>query len=302
MRFQENDEVIIDSATGLMWTRDAAPAEFPLPWQEGLDFIADLNQAGFAGYHDWKLPNRKELFSLMDHHQINPSLPMKHPFINVFPGYYWTSTTCARLPDQAWYIHLGGAKVYRGMKYGSYMIWPVRNNSARLLQTGGRTCFDEKGAPTDCLHTGQDGAYRSGLPFPEPRFEIRGETATDLATGLTWLKSADILDAKIDWPGTFEAIGKMNREIRFGYADWRVPHIIELESLTDMDRHSPALPENHPFSETRDVYWSSTISAYNTDYAWALYLQDGAVGVGYKPLFDFFLWPVRGKMDIGFLK
>jgi hypothetical protein len=30
--------------------------------------------------------------------------------------------SCARLPNQAWYIHLGGARVFKGMKHGSYMV------------------------------------------------------------------------------------------------------------------------------------------------------------------------------------
>ena len=57
---------------------------------------------------------------------INPSLPTGAPFENVFAGYYWTATTCSRFKNQAWYIHLGGGRIYRGMKYGSYMVWPVR--------------------------------------------------------------------------------------------------------------------------------------------------------------------------------
>jgi len=63
-----------------------------------------------------------------------------HPFTNIFTGYYWTSSSCARLPNQAWYIHLGGARVFKGMKYGSYMVWPVRiaenHNNSQVFQTG----------------------------------------------------------------------------------------------------------------------------------------------------------------------
>ncbi|MCA1792906.1 MAG: DUF1566 domain-containing protein [Desulfotignum sp.] len=66
-----------------------------------------------------------------------------------------------------------------------------------------------------------------------------------------------------------------------------------LEGITDMDCHSPALPPDHGFVEVQDFYWSATTSMVDRDYAWVLYTVDGAVGVGYKPLSEFYLWPVR---------
>lgn len=33
------------------------------------------------------------------------------------------------------------------------------------------------------------------------------------------------------------------------------------------------------------------------NYAWLLNMVDGAVGIGYKPLSEFYLWPVRGKKE-----
>jgi hypothetical protein len=61
-----------------------------------------------------------------------------------------------------------------------------------------------------------------------------------------------------------------------------------------MGRHSPALPSDHPFNDVQDFYWSFTTSRYDTEYAWTLYLKDGAVGVGFKRFAEFFLWPVTG--------
>jgi len=65
-----------------------------------------------------------------------------------------------------------------------------------------------------------------------------------------------------------------------------------LESLVDSSTHSPALPGNHPFAEVREVYWSSTTSFYEPDWAWALYLEKGALGVGVKANRTFHAWPV----------
>jgi hypothetical protein len=85
----------------------------------------------------------------------------------------------------------------------------------------------------------------------------------------------------------------MNKTRAHGFSDWRLPTIGELERLTDLDCHSPALPASHPFFHVQDYYWSTTTSAYDSQYAWVLYTRDGVVGVGYKPLKEFYVWPVR---------
>ena len=298
-RFLLENETSVDRHTGLMWPIDAALLEFPMDWNAALESIRGLNRSGFLGHNDWKLPNRRELFSLMSHDTINPSLPAGHPFTGVFNGYYWTSSTCVRLPDQAWYVHLGGARVFKGMKYASYMVWPVRaaetDRRAGLFRTGQTRCFDSAGTAVDCRDTGQDGDLLAGREFPGERFEENGEAFLDRATGLTWLEDADISKGMTDWASAFDLIRGMNADRHGGYGDWRLPAIRELESLTDLNCHSPALPGTHPFRNVREFYWSSTTSMYDTEYAWVLYLTDGAVGVGFKTGADFHVWPVRGE-------
>lgn len=273
-RFIRSDYTVLDEKSGLEWTCDASPSEFPLTWNEAFSFIRDVNRSNLFGYDDWKLPSRKELFSLISLREINPALPAGHPFTGVFHGTYWTCTTCARLPDQAWYIHLGGAKVYRGLKSASYMVWPVRvfnNRKSSVLETD----FSQEAL----------------------RFEAKDDTVLDNATGLTWLKDAGFASDMMDLHSAFEKIEEMNDKKHLGFRDWRIPEISELETLTELTRHSPALPAGHPFTGVKEFYWSSTTSMYNTDYAWALYLRDGALGVGYKALPEFHLWPVRGNRE-----
>ncbi len=59
----------------------------------------------------------------------------------------------------------------------------------------------------------------------------------------------------------------------------------------------PALPDGHPFKNVRDVYWSSTTSFFEADWAWALYLNKGATGVGFKQEKGFHLWPVASQVE-----
>ena len=122
------------TATGVRSTQryDVAPERRPdavaLPGMKH-KWIAEFNAEGWDGYSDWRLPTRSELFTLVSHARINPALPTGHLFENVFPGYYWTATHCSRLPRQAWYVHFGGGRIFRGMKHGSYLVWPVRDGA-----------------------------------------------------------------------------------------------------------------------------------------------------------------------------
>jgi hypothetical protein len=269
-RFEIKNKIVSDLKTGLVWSLDAALSIFPLTWNEAFEYIKDLNAQSFQDFNDWRLPSRTELFSLVSHSYINPCLPKGHPFENVFPGYYWTSTTCARLPDQAWYIHLGEARVYRGMKHASCMVWPVRGRHYQDIE-------------------------KDQTRERKKRFAKKGHLATDLATGLTWPLRASLSTGPVAWKQALEIIQRINKEKAFGFSDWRLPHIREAESLVDLKTHSPALPSDHPFEDIYDFYWSSTTSLYETRYAWVLYLKDGAVGVGFKQNQEFYVWPVRGE-------
>jgi hypothetical protein len=214
------------------------------------------------GIVNWRLPCRRELFSLISHQKINPALPDGHPFTDVFSGYYWTSSTCRRLTDQAWYIHLGGGRIFRGMKHCSYMVWPV----------AGPQHHDK---------------------LVSNRFMVEGTTVRDRLTSQMWLRSIGEMEHPLKWEKALATIDALNAQKAGVYADWRLPNIRELESLVDLNCHSPALPADHPFGHVAEGYWSSTTSIYEKQYAWVLYPRDGAVGVGYKPLPEFFVWAVR---------
>ncbi len=54
-----------------------------------------------------------------------------------------------------------------------------------------------------------------------------------------------------------------------------------------------ALPAGADFEALRPAYWSSTTSLFEPDWAWVLYLDAGAVGVGQKKGAHFHVWAVR---------
>jgi hypothetical protein len=276
-RFSVQEDLVFDRLTRLTWAKDANLADFPLTWYESLGYIDNMNQRKAFGCSGWKLPNRGQLFSLVSHMETNPALPKGHPFINVFSGYYWTSTEVARYPLQAWYVHFGGGRVFKGMKHGSYMVWPVREGLS-----------DE----------GQERTSREEFPLSKVRFLDHGQSVTDRYTGLEWTKDASPVSESLEWTSALRAVKVLNAEQAYGFSDWRLPNVRELESLTYMGSHSLALPPGHPFEAVQEYYWTSTTSTFEPTYAWVLYMVDGAVGVGFKGNSDFFLWPVRnGKVD-----
>lgn len=284
------EELVRDAATGLVWPVDAGLAGFPMPWAEALETCARLAAQGLLGRADWRLPNRRELRSLVSYGQARPALPQGHPFRNVFSGWHWTSTTAAPAPAYAWYVHLEGGRMFYGKKDQDCLCWPVAGECL-LPRTGQDWCRDALGSEIVCPGTGQDGAVRSGLAWPRPRFAAaggKGEGVLDRLTGLVWASRADAAPGPASWQEALDVAG--------GYrgGGWRLPDVNELESLVDAGRFGPALPAGHPFEAVGDVYWSATTSAYDPAWAHALYLHKGAVGVGVKSGREFLVWPVTG--------
>ena len=294
-RFLARGEVVQDTLTGLVWTRSANPLGFPVAWQDALDAVAEMNRAGFLGFADWRLPNRRELRSLVCHGTRQPALPPGHPFRDVFLGWCWTSTTKAGQPAYAWNVHLEGGRMFYSRKDEFRLLWPVRGESAVLPRTGQSACFDAAGLAIPCPGSGQDGELRAGIPWPSPRFERCGQDLLDRLTGLCWLDPAALPDQPLTWQ---EALDLAAARPGPAGQPWRLPDINELESLVDADRADPALPLEPaapplPAALLAEGFWSATTSGFDPAWAFVLYVQKGAVGVGFKPGRAFLAWPVR---------
>jgi hypothetical protein len=121
-RFTDHgDGTVTDNLTGLMWTKDANMAG-AMSWSDAISYCNNLN---YAGYSDWRLPNRKELRSLLDYGPYNVGPPEDAPFTNVQSAYYWSSTTYAYNTDYAWSVAMWGYVIWF-YKSSSYYVWPVR--------------------------------------------------------------------------------------------------------------------------------------------------------------------------------
>ena len=295
-RFQlHGNQLVKDQATGLFWMRDSCPSEYPLSWLEGLLFVERINDEARGGRTDWRMPNRREMRSLIDHSARQPALSSGHPFHNIFLGWYWTSTTAAIAPRYAWYVHLEGGRMFYGNKDGYYWVWPVCGQSEILACTGAVHCYDASGAIIPCVENRQDGALQKGVVWPVPRFIKEEDEVIDRLTGLIWHTRALHGKSRASWQDALDAAAAF---AGMSALPWRMPTINELEILVDASTHSPALMEEHPFVEVQSAYWSSTTSGFEPDWAYVLYLEKGAVGVGYKKSSDFALWLVRSPATL----
>lgn len=99
-----NNEAVLDRETGLVWER--SPTTNTMNWY---DAVRSCWQHQAGGRMGWHLPTVEELSSLVDPASPPPALPSGHPFQNIQPD-YWSSTTDIRvpfLPTQAWDVRFG---------------------------------------------------------------------------------------------------------------------------------------------------------------------------------------------------
>lgn len=81
-----NDGTVIDKGTGLMWQKEVEDQD--VNWEEALKYCEELT---LAHYNDWKLPDIKELYSIVDINKSRPSIDEIY-FPNTQDDFFWSST------------------------------------------------------------------------------------------------------------------------------------------------------------------------------------------------------------------
>ena len=136
-RFTNNgDGTVTDKHTGLIWLKNINCLGIRL-WSDALTDCSSLangscglTDGSSAG--DWRMPNIKELQSLVDYGHVLPALPPGHPFtVGSIDHYFWSSTSNAYEPpsNYAWVMDLGNGYSRNYNKGSDGFVWPVRGGN-----------------------------------------------------------------------------------------------------------------------------------------------------------------------------
>ena len=112
---------VLDRETKLVW--DQSPDTTTPNWVNALRHCYQREVGGRKG---WRLPTIEELASLIDPLAGVPALPSGHPFSNVQSFVYWSATTFATDPSDAWYVNFDGGAVDDVDKTDTNFVWCVR--------------------------------------------------------------------------------------------------------------------------------------------------------------------------------
>jgi Protein of unknown function (DUF1566) len=122
---------VTDACTGLMWTRYSADVDGDgqpdaVPFCDALAYCENLE---LAGHRDWRLPNVRELQSIVDYGRSRPSIDSTFGAGEYF---YWSSTADVSDPDRAYTVDFGVGMVATTARYkpGTSHFRAVRNTTA----------------------------------------------------------------------------------------------------------------------------------------------------------------------------
>jgi hypothetical protein len=175
------DGTISDTATGLMWDKCSwgqsandcsGGAASPHTWIAALGVAVTANGSSHKGYSDWRLPSRTELESLVKIDASSPRIDGT-AFPNTPPAwFFWSSTTYASDPANAWHVSFGNG----------YPINKTEEGHVRLVRSG------QFFAPFDS---------QVGITYSATTFSEAGANDGSTATSVTLTLSGDTYVADV---------------------------------------------------------------------------------------------------------
>jgi hypothetical protein len=157
---------VTDNLTGLIWLRNAncvGKIESRDSWATALGYVVQLNTSGTMNGNDcgdtsnkgshqtnWRLPNIRELHSLIDYAYFSPALSNgagdakwteDDVFSNVQLSSYWSSSTATlditTQAGTAWFVSFNYGGIFIGGKENRYSVWPVRGGQSKVIRRDG---------------------------------------------------------------------------------------------------------------------------------------------------------------------
>ncbi len=241
------DGTVTDNNTGLMWQQDPGDK---VTFAEAVSGAGELS---IGGYADWRFPNIKELYSLMN-----------------FNGQ--TGEQSSDVLDESWIPFIdtdyfiqefgdpdAGERLIDGQTWSATEYVSTTMNSDETVFgvnfIDGRIKGYPKYSPVGGTEKKLFARYVRGTSSVGVNQFVNNSdgTVTDQATGLMW-QQADA--GPFNWG---EALEYAETQTMTGYSDWRLPNAKELQSIVDYTRspdttNSPAID---PVFSTTLLTWTS---------------------------------------------
>jgi hypothetical protein len=253
-----------DNSTGLIWKTCSqglsgatcgTGSAIGLSWNNASDDITNgcnsLNSMnsgkGYAELKTWRLPTRLEFEDIVDFSKISPSV--NNAVFPVTSSYYWSSTTYAQVPLDAWYINFD-----EGFVNGSYN----KNNTAFVRCVSGSIKNFSKSFTDKINGTILDNL--TGLIWQKCSLgQINDSTCSGSAIGINWSDA-------IKYCNGLTLDGKT----------WRLPQVNEVKSILDITKTNSPYIDSIFFPNTvSNFYWSSTTFIFNSSNAWEVNFSGG---------------------------
>jgi hypothetical protein len=133
LQYTDKGNTIIDHNTRLEWEKKTANnTNDSYSWFDAFVFINTLNsEPCFADHCDWRLPNVKELESIVDYGRsypaIDPIFTSSWDTTNPYYGAYWSSTTYDSWTDGAWGVNFNvGYTTFGDKMTPNFLVMAVR--------------------------------------------------------------------------------------------------------------------------------------------------------------------------------
>ena len=227
---RSGDEMVFDSSANLYWQKDSGKAE---TWKDALNYCENLEYAGFS---DWRLPNKNELVTLIDHSKLGTDV------VSSFPGMkadvFWSSTSAG---EYKWVVDMtdGTAYTFNGKTAGGFYI--MRHSELPISVRCVRSKLDEKTEIPACNESGvapckaADGTVWSSVIYPEifvdfDKSKISSYDGSGCVDCRSNTRSTD--DGVYSWD-----IAEMCRNLREKDSNnWRLPTLDEIRSIVTTEK------------------------------------------------------------------
>jgi len=223
------DGTVTDLNTGLIWSKAVDKKKVSLT-----EAKKNAQRMVLGGYSDWRVPNIKELYSLIDfrgytgfsREGFNSGVPNNAiPFINTdyFDFEYGDMNAGERYIDAQW---LSSTKYVSTTMGGMVTLFGVNFADGRIKGYG----YKRPGSYVDRKKF--FARYVKGNAYGENDFVDNGDgTVTDRATRLMWMQKDS--GKAMNWQEALEYAQKL---VYAGDDDWRLPNAKELQYIVDYSR------------------------------------------------------------------